>query len=179
MNAIAVVLAAEGHHEPNGFMISDWNEMIWNALAFLIVVYLLVKFAGPAVTKAVKARTQRIEHELQAAEATRAEAQAASQRVSASVGGAEAEAARIVAEARESAEAMRVQLRERADQEAADLRTRARADIESSRAQAIADLREEVSQLALGAAENVVRRNLDASTQDALVENYINQVGAH
>jgi F-type H+-transporting ATPase subunit b len=178
MNAIAVVLAAEGH-KPNGFMISDWNEMIWNALAFAVVVYLLVKFAGPAVTKAFKARTQRIEHELQAAEASRAEAQAAGQRVTASVGGAEAEASRIVADARDSAEAMRTQLRQRADEEAAELRARAQADIESSKAQAIADLREEVSQLALGAAENVVRRNLDPRTQDALVENYINQVGAH
>jgi F-type H+-transporting ATPase subunit b len=95
-----------------------------------------------------------------------------------SVGGAEAEARRIVAEAQQAAQAMAAQLRQRADDDAAELRVRAQADIESSKAEAIADLQAEVSQLALAAAEAVVRRNLDPATQAALVENYINQVGA-
>jgi F-type H+-transporting ATPase subunit b len=176
MSVIAVLLAAE-EHKPNGFFISDWNEWAWNTVAFILIVALIVKLAGPAAKKAFKARTERIEHELAAAEASRAEAQAAGERVNASVRNADVEASRIVADARDSAEAMREQLRQRADEEVADLRARAQADIEASKTQAIADLRAEVSQLALGAAESVVRRNLDATTQAALVENYINQVG--
>jgi F-type H+-transporting ATPase subunit b len=174
---VASVLAAE-EHAPNGWFIGDWNEWIWSTLAFLIVTGLLVKFGGPAIKKAFKARTERIENQLSSSEASRAEAQAAARRVTDSVGGAEAEADKILAEARQAAEAMVVQLRQRADEEAADLRARARADIEAGKSQAIADLQAEVAQLALGAAENVVRRNLDPETQAALVESYINQVGA-
>jgi F0F1-type ATP synthase membrane subunit b/b' len=40
------------------------------------------------------------------------------------------------------------------------------------------ELRGEVAQLAIGAAETVVQRNLDAATQTQLVEDYINQVAA-
>jgi len=174
---VAVLLGTE-EHAPNGFFIGDWDEWAWSAAAFLIVVVLLVKLAGPAAVKAFRARSERIEKELGAAEASRAEALAASQRVTEAMSGADEEAAAIVAEAREAAAAMEVQLRQRADAEAADLRARAQADIESSRAQAIADLQAEVSELALGAAENVVRRNLDPATQDALVESYITQVGS-
>ena len=40
------------------------------------------------------------------------------------------------------------------------------------------DLRGEVAQLAIGAAESVVGANLDRDASVALVEAYINQVGA-
>ena len=51
-------------------------------------------------------------------------------------------------------------------------------DIEAAKAHALTDLRGEVAQLAIGAAEVVVQRNLDAATQTQLVEDYINQVAA-
>ena len=41
-----------------------------------------------------------------------------------------------------------------------------------------ADLHDEVAALAIGAAEAVVRNNLDDATQDQLIESYITQVGA-
>ena len=56
---------------------------------------------------------------------------------------------------------------------------KAAADIEAAKVQAIADLRGEVAALAIGAAEQVVGRNLDQDTNAALVEAYINQVGAN
>ena len=42
-----------------------------------------------------------------------------------------------------------------------------------------ADLRAQVSELAIGAAEVVVQRNLDRATNRALVERYIEQVGSN
>ena len=43
---------------------------------------------------------------------------------------------------------------------------------------ALADLKSEVIALAVGAAEQVVQRNLDTAAQTELIENYINQVGS-
>ena len=59
------------------------------------------------------------------------------------------------------------------------MRTRAAAEIEAAKAQAVADLRGEVASLAIGAAEQVVERSLDRDTQVALVDAYIDQVGAN
>ncbi|MPY93245.1 MAG: F0F1 ATP synthase subunit B [Acidimicrobiia bacterium] len=173
---LAPVLAAE---HPNSFMFpGDVNEMWWNIAAFVIVVALLYKFGWAAIVKGFRSRTEKIELELAAAEAAKAEAAAASGRIVSAVANADEEAARIVDEAGTTAEALRVQLRARADDEVSELRRRAAADIVASKNQAIADLQSEVSALALGAAETVVRRNLDATTHSALIDDYIDKVGA-
>ncbi len=176
MIALAGLLAAEG---PNKTILpGDINEFYWGTVSFLVVATLLYKLALPAILKGLRGRTEKIERELGVADAAKAAALAEAEQIRASVGNAEQDAARIVSEARATAEQLRVSLRERADQEAVDLRNRAVADIEAQKTQAIADLRSEVSQLARGAAEAVVRNNLDDATQTALIDNYIRQVGA-
>jgi F-type H+-transporting ATPase subunit b len=173
--SVAGLLATE---EPNSFLLpGDKNETWWSIAAFVIVVGLLYRFAWPSIVKGFKGRTEKIALELAAAEAAKAEAAAASGKIVAAVANADVEAARIVEEAGTTAEALKVQLRQRADDEVADLRRRAAADIVASKNQAIADLQAEVSALAMGAAETVVRRNLDATTQSALIDDYINKVG--
>lgn len=174
--SVAGVLATE---HPNSFILpGDKNETWWSIAAFIIVVALLYRFAWPSIVKGFRGRTEKIELELGAAEAAKAEAAASTDRVVAAVANADVEAARIVEEARTTAEALKVQLRTRADEEVSELRRRAAADIVASKNQAIADLQAEVSALAMGAAETVVRRNLDASTQSALIDDYIDKVGA-
>jgi F0F1-type ATP synthase membrane subunit b/b' len=91
---------------------------------------------------------------------------------------AKAEAGRIIEEARAAADAVKRDHETRLQTELAEVRARAVADIESAKVQAMADLRGEVAQLAIGAAETVVGRNLDEATQVQLVEDYINQVAA-
>ena len=88
------------------------------------------------------------------------------------------EAARIVEDARQTADRLRADLSARADAAIIALRERGVNDIEAARRQAESDLRIEVSTLALGAAEQVVHHNLDAATQQSLIEAYIAQVGS-
>lgn len=167
-----------GSEKPNNWLYGDLNEVIWSTIAFIVVASLLYKFAWGPITKGLRDRTARIERELGEAEAAKAEAVAASSRATEVVADPEPEARRIVAEAKETAAQLVVQLKARADEEAAASRLRAVADIEASKSQAMADLRTEVSRLALGAAEGVVRRNLDDATQSAMIDDFISQVGA-
>jgi F-type H+-transporting ATPase subunit b len=67
----------------------------------------------------------------------------------------------------------------RAEAEVGELRDRSRQDIEAAKQRAVADLRAQVSELAIGAAEIVVQKNLDRETNRALVERYIEQVGSN
>ncbi len=176
IDMLGALLASE---KPNGAILpGDLNELHWSIVAIVVVFGLLAKLALPPIKKALRDRTAKIEQELGAADKAKADALAEAERVRASVGDAEADAVRIVADAHQSAKQLDVSLRARADQEAQDLRQRALADIESSKVQAIADLQAEVASLARGAAEAVVRHNLDDATQASLIDNYINQVGA-
>lgn len=159
-------------------VLPDMVELFWISIAFGILLAVGLWKGVPAVTKAMNERSERIRLDLEAAETARTEAQAEQAAYSASLGDAKAEAARIIDEARTSAEALRKERAAAADAEAAEIRAKASTDAESIKAQALADLRGEVVALAVGAAEQVVQRNLDAAAQAELIENYINQVGS-
>lgn len=156
----------------------EMNELIWVTLAFLLLLAVGIKVAYPAITAAMAARSDKIREDLEAAERTRLDAERAAADYRASLGDAESESARIMDEARAAAEAYRASQKTAADAEAAEIRAKANTDADSIKSQALSDLRADVVQLAVGAAEQVVQRNLDAAAQAELIENYINQVGS-
>jgi F-type H+-transporting ATPase subunit b len=153
------------------------NELIWGGITFAITLFLLWKFAYPAIKKGMEGRSERIRNDLEQAEATRAEADEVLTRYQTDMANARAESSRIIEDARATADAMKADRLRQLDEEIAELRQRAQHDIESAKQQALADLTDEVAQLAIGAAEVVVERSLDRDTQVRLVEQYINQVG--
>lgn len=154
------------------------NELVFGALSFLILLAVMWKFAYPAVAKAMEQRTQRIRDNLDEAERTKAEAQRILEEYQRQLADSKNEAARIIDEARQTADQMRRDLLARAEAESADVRERAQADLAAARDRAVADLRGQVADLAIGAAEAIVQQNLDPTTNRALVERYIEQVGA-
>jgi len=171
-----LLAAVEG--EPNGkWLPHDINEVIWGTIAFLIVFGVIIWKAGPTISKGFAARPERISGELSTAAETRAQAEAERDRIKAALADSDAEAGRIVAEARTQAEALRIDIEARAVIEADAVRARVGADVASAQRQATNDLSGEVSRLAYGAAEKVVAASLDDDTHQHLIEAYIAQVG--
>ena len=135
------------------------------------------KFAYPGVKKGMEARTDKIRENLDEAERTKTEAQRILDDYQQQLADARNESDRIIDEARQTAEQMRRDLMVRAEAEVNALRDRTRQEIDAAQQRAVTDLRAQVSELAIGAAEIVVQRNLDRDTNRALVERYIEQVG--
>jgi len=152
------------------------NEVIWGGLSFLVLLGLMWKFAFPAVKNGMEARTERIRADLAAADKAKEDAQAVQAEYEAQLADAKAESARIVDEARQSADQVRTDLIARAESEAAEVRERVNGEVESMRTQAIADVQSEVSDIAIGAAERVVGGSLDRQAQSQLVEAYIQEL---
>jgi F-type H+-transporting ATPase subunit b len=88
------------------------------------------------------------------------------------------EAARIIDEARQTADSLRRDLQAKAESDISEMRQRAAADVEAAKAQATQDLKSEVARIAVGATEMLVKKNLDRDTQNNLVEDYIAQVSS-
>ena len=154
------------------------NELIWGSLAFLVLLVGFWKFALPAVQNMMNARTQRIRDNLDEAERTKAEAERVLEDYQRQLADAKNESARIIEEARQTAEQMRRDLMARAEAEVQELRARTSDDVRAAQERAMSDLRSQVAELAVGAAEVVVQKNLDPETNRALVERFIEQVGA-
>ena len=171
-----LILAAE---EPNSiFLPGDVNEFYWGLFAFLIVVGLIAWKGGPAISKLMKGHSAKIETELAEGESDREAAEGKVADLEAALGDSSSEADRILADARATATQLETDLKAKADADVVDMRARAEAEIESLKAHAAADLQERAAALTLGAAEEVVRQNLDEEAQGRLVEDYIAQVGA-
>jgi F-type H+-transporting ATPase subunit b len=154
------------------------NEIIWGGLAFIILFGLLAKLGLPAIQKSMEERTAKIQGDLDAAEAAKAEQTAVLERYNAQLAEAKAEAARIVEEARQSADGVRRDLIQRAEQEAAELRQRNAEQLTAERERLMGEVQGQVATLAIELAERVVEGNLDRYAQMRLIDSYIANVGS-
>jgi len=176
--SVALLAAESGSQQAKNPILPATNEIIWGTLAFVILLIGMWKFAFPAVTKMMNDRTERIRSNLDSSEKVKAEAQQILDEYQRQLADAKNEANRIIEEARQTAEALRRDLMQRAEAEVAELRQRSAEDIAAAQDRALTDLRGRISDLVLNAAEKVVERNLDRDTNVALIESFINSVGA-
>jgi F-type H+-transporting ATPase subunit b len=154
------------------------NELFWGALSFIILFFLLAKFAYPALKKGMDERAEKIRTSIDEAEHARSDAQRILEEYQNQLNDARSESARIIEEARQAADRLRQDLKRQAETEVGELRARAQEDIQAQVQRAMADLQARVGELAIELAEKVVERSLDRETNMQLIENYINQVGS-
>jgi F-type H+-transporting ATPase subunit b len=153
-------------------------ELIYGGLASIIVFGLLFWKGWPLAKKAMAARTQRIQDELDGASTAKATAEQDAAKIRQALGDIESERARMLADADAQAQALLADGRVRLEQEVADLEARAEADLAAAASRSGDELRAEIARLASAAADRVVARSLDDSIQQDLVETYIARVGA-
>ena len=170
-------IVAECIEAPN-VLLPEINEVIWGGIGFVVVLFFMMKFGFPAAKKAMTDRTAKIQADLDAAEQAKADAEAVRADYQAKVADAKTEAARIIEEARQSADQLRADQQARLNEELVAARAQAQADIDAAKGQAMSELRGEVATIAIGAAESVVGANLDRDAQTRLIEDYINRVQA-
>ena len=173
--SILVLLAAEG---PNNPILPATTEVLWGSLAFFVLVVLMTKLAYPAVKGAMDDRTEHIRSAIDEADATKAQAQAVLVDYQRQVADAKGEAARIIEEARQTADSLKRDLTARAEADAAELRQRNAEQITAERDRVMAELQGQVATLAIELAEKVVGGSLDQERSMRLIEAYINEVGS-
>jgi F-type H+-transporting ATPase subunit b len=175
-----VVLATEAGErvEASNPIVPEADEILWGAIAFVLVFSLLAWKAWPAIKKALQDREDKIRADLEHAEATRTEAEQERKDYQAQLADARNEAGRIIEEARQSAEQVRKDLIARAESDAAAIRAKAADDARAAGERALADVQARVGDISVELAERIVQRNLDRAAQTQLIENYINEVGS-
>lgn len=185
LNSILLWAAEEaesgGHaEEPEGIdlILPAIDELIWGAVAFALVLFVLNKFAFPKLREAVEAREKQIQGDLEAAERAKQEAQQEKENYQKQIADARGEANKIVEEARQQAENVRKDLVAKAEEEAKQIVSRAQDQIEQERTRALGELQTTVRDLSIELAEKVVGRSLDSAAHKDLVDAYIRDVGS-
>jgi F-type H+-transporting ATPase subunit b len=167
-----IVLAAE---EKNPIL-PDVAELVYGALAFIIVFAVLAKFAFPALGKMLKERSAKIQGNLDSAEQARMTAESELADYRTQLAGARDESNRIIEEARRTADQLRRDLQAKAEHEAQATVARAQEEIRAERDRVFQDLRAQVGVIAVELAGRVVGESLDPSAHQRLIDEYIEQV---
>lgn len=164
------VLAAE---ELNP-LIPHLSEVIVGSIAFLVLLYVLGKFALPQFEQVYAERTDKIEGGLRRAEEAQAQAAALKTEYDEQLAGLRAEAARIRDDARAEGQQIKVELRAQAEDEAARIRQRGEEQLAAQREQAVRQLRGEISGLSVQLTERLLGAELsDPARRSSTVDSFL------
>ncbi len=142
MKSFVTLIAAEDPTQTHHWLLPETAEIIYGGLATVIVVTLLVKFAGPMVKKAMADRTAKIQSEIDNARESKTVADAEASKIRAALGDISAERSRILSDAEKQAEALLIEGRARLDAEVRDMEAKAEADIAAAAARSGDELRQ-------------------------------------
>ena len=155
----------------------SFGLLIWTLLAFLIVFFILKKYAWPAITKGLKDRETSIADSLSTAERIKAEMAQMKSEHEALLVQAREERAQMLKEARETKEKIINDSKEAAKTEASKIVSEAMAAIEAQKMAAITDVKNQVGKMVIEVSEKILRRELGNKTdQEAHIKDLVNEV---
>ena len=170
---------AEGSAGGPSILIPNMAEFVPALIAFLIILVVLSKLAWPKVLSMMEEREKRIADSLDEAERTKQKAIEDRAVSDALVTDARRQAADIVLEARQDAEAERARIIAAAHAEAEDIIAKAHATVEEERRSLYADAAGTIADLSVSVAAKIVEKSLDEDgEQRRLIEQYLKEAGS-
>ena len=154
---------------------STFGGALWTLLIFVLAIPFIWKTVMGPVSRALVERDDLTSRAIAAAEQASAEASAARAAVEEKLNAAQADAARLLAEARERGEAREREILALAKEESARLLANARAAIQVEQDKALAAIRAEVVELSMHAASKVLGRNVGAEDDRRFVSELVSK----
>ena len=158
----------------------EFGLIFWTLLVFLIVLFLLTKFAWKPITKALKEREDSIEESLNSAEKAREEMAKLKAENEKLLAEAIVERDKRFKEAREASSRIIDEAKEKASQEGAKLIENAKEVINNEKQAALAEVKNQVASLSIQIAEKLLRKKLsDIEVQKELIDDLIKDISVN
>ena len=160
-------------------LINDFSIglFFWQSLVFLLLIFVLKRYAWKPILNAVNEREQSIEDALKEAEKARLEMQSLQESNEAILKEAREERERILKEARDMKNKMISEAKDAAATEADKAIVSAKAAIEAEKTAAIAELKNQAASLSIDVAEKILGQELSAENkQTAMIGKIIEDV---
>src|SRR5699024_5172771 len=150
-------------------------DMIVMLIFFLILMFLVSKFAWGPVMDMMKKREDYVANEIETAEKSRAEAEKANKEAVERLNTTKQEAQQIIEDARNAGLKQEQDIIESAKKEAE--RIKVQAQHENEKEKALQALQDKVASLSVLIASKVIEKEISAQDQDELISEYIKEVG--
>lgn len=149
--------------------------IIWTLLAFLVVFFILKKFAWPAIIGGLAKREKTINESLATAEKIKLEMAQMKNDNEALLAKAREERSAMLKEAKETKDKIIAEARDEAKAQAAKIIADAQASIHHQKMAALTDIKNQVGNLVIEVSEKVLRKELSNKTSQ---EDYIKQLAS-
>jgi len=151
--------------------------IFWQLVIFLIVLFLLAKFAWKPILSSLKEREDSIETALRMADQAKLEMQLLKASNEKLLAEARQERDRMLQEATQMANQLIEQAKTKATEEGGRMIVQAREAIQNEKNAALAEVKNTAAQLSVDIAERILRRELtDTAAQQQLVDSYLKDV---
>jgi F-type H+-transporting ATPase subunit b len=150
--------------------------MIWTIVCFLVVLFVLKRYAFGPIQQMIDTRRERIEQAIAEADNAREEARRLLEEHRKLIGQAKAESEEILSEARRLADAQRDRVRQETEEDRQRRLEETRRQIDQATAQALGQIRDEVGRLSLLAAEKITRLALTDDDQQRLIDEALSEL---
>jgi len=172
--AIALAAAEETHGaaETSGNLLQDTS--FWVLISFLIVIGVFAKVGlHKTIASGLDKRSQTIADEINEARKMREEAQELLASYQRRQREAEEEAAAIIEQAKKDARRLTEEARDKINEQMARRTKAAEEKIERAEAQALSEVRGQAADLAIAAAQEIIRERMDSGAQTAFIDKAI------
>jgi F-type H+-transporting ATPase subunit b len=145
------------------------STLFLQAVVFAILVWFTMKYVWPPITKALDERAAKIADGLAAADKAKAELSQANQRVEQQLAQSRSETQQRLQDAERRAAAIVEEAKAKANEEAAKIIAQAKTEADQQAIKAREALREQVATLAVKGAEQILRKEVNASVHADLL----------
>lgn len=161
-----------------GLNLLDVNPglVIWTLVTFLIVVFVLKKFAWDKILKALDDRTAGIENEIGKATALREDAEKILKEYQEKVAGAKDETLAIIAEAKSDATNLKNKMLEDANSDIRKAKEQSVKDIELAKAKAIQELQIQIAEMSVMIASEILEKHLKKDEYQAFIDKELSKL---
>ncbi len=153
-----------------------WTMVIFHAINLTILIWLIVRYAGKPIARALEARADSVAREIDEATRLHAEARGMLDEYEAKVSALEAETSSIVSDLRAQGEAEKERLVAEARVDAERIRRDAERAAQSEMERARRKLEAEVVDLAIASAERAIREKLTPADHRRLTGEYLSRL---
>ncbi len=160
-----------------GLFTPDPGLAFWTFITFVILVYLLKKYAWKPILHALKVREETIQFSLEAAEKAKAEVQSLNLEKEKILNEAKAERDGLIKEARELKQNILDEAKSKAQEEANSIIRSARQQIEQEKNEAIQEMKKQVAELSVDIAGKLLEQEMAITDkQKAIIDKYLQKV---
>ena len=156
--------------KPNPLVQLDPGLFIWTIITFLLVLFLLSKFAWKPLLKVLQEREDEIKSSLKDAEVAKTELEKVNLESEKILNNARAEARKIQAESKSVSEKQRDEIIHKAKEEAKKIVVNAESQIKMEKDLAIKQIQEKVVDLTFSISEKVIKKNLTTDDNQKIIK---------